>query len=242
MIVIPAIDLLDGRAVRLIKGRKDNITVYRENPLELVREFNGLGVKRIHVVDLDAAFTGGKKNNRELIKKIAELAKSEIEVGGGIRSFSDAERVLDYPVDKIVIGTMPIVNLAEFERVMATFGDRVILGVDVEAGLVRISGWQENSELNHIEFLLKMKEYGVRETIVTDISRDGTLAGVDVEFYKDIATKTGLDVIVSGGIRDIDDIRAVKSLEPFGVKGAIVGKAFYEGTLDLKEALEVQND
>lgn len=242
MIVIPAIDLLDGRAVRLIKGRKDNITVYRENPLELVREFNGLGVKRIHVVDLDAAFTGGKKNNRELIKKIAELAKSEIEVGGGIRSFSDAERVLDYPVDKIVIGTMPIVNPNEFKRVMRAFGDRVILGVDVEGGLVRISGWQENSELNHIEFLLKMKEYGVRETIVTDISRDGTLAGVDVEFYKDIATKTGLDVIVSGGIRDIDDIRAVKSLEPFGVKGAIVGKAFYEGTLDLKEALEVQND
>ena len=242
MIVIPAIDLLDGKVVRLIKGRKDNITVYRENPLELVEEFNGLGVKRIHVVDLDAAFTGGKKNNRELIKKIAELAKSEIEVGGGIRSFSDAERVLDYPVDKIVIGTMPIVNLAEFEKVMAAFGDRVILGVDVEGGLVRISGWQENSELNHIEFLLKMKEYGVRETIVTDISRDGTLAGVDVEFYKDIATKTGLGVIVSGGIRDIDDIRAVKSLEPFGVKGVIVGKAFYEGTLDLKEALEVQND
>ncbi len=241
MIVIPAIDLLEGKAVRLIKGRKDNITVYHENPLELVDEFNGLGVKRIHVVDLDAAFTGGKKNNRELIKKIAELTKSEIEVGGGIRSYSDAERVLEYPVDKIVIGTMPVVNLKEFKRVMGAFGDRVILGVDVEGGVVRISGWQENSEFNHIGFLLKMKEYGVRETIVTDISRDGTLAGVDVEFYKDVALKTGLDVIVSGGIRDIDDIKAVKNLEPFGVKGVIVGKAFYEGTLDLKEALEVQN-
>ena len=239
MIVIPAIDLMDGKAVRLIKGRRDNITVYRENPLELVSEFNELGVKRIHVVDLDAAFTGGEKNNRELIKKIAELSRCEIEVGGGIRSFSDAERVLGYPVDRIVIGTMPIVNRSEFEKVMATFGDRVILGVDVEGNFVRISGWQENSELNHIDFLLAMKGYGVRETIVTDISRDGTLAGVNVEFYKDIAVKTELDVIVSGGIRDIDDIKAVKGLEPFGVKGVIVGKAFYEGTLDLKGALEV---
>ncbi len=242
MIVIPAIDLMDGRAVRLIKGRKENVTVYSENPLELIDWFNSLGVRRIHIVDLDAAFSGGEKNNRKLISKIAENSKSLVEVGGGVRSLLDAEEILSCYVERLVIGTMPIKDQKEFERIIERFGEKIIAGVDVENGFVKVSGWQEDSKLEHIQFLLKMKDMGTKETIVTDISRDGTLAGVDMDFYKNIAMKTDMDVIVSGGIRDLDDIKALKDLEKFGIKGIIVGKAIYEKTLDLKEALKLQDD
>jgi len=241
MIVIPAIDLMDGKAVRLIKGRKENVTVYSENPIELIDWFNFLGVRRVHIVDLDAAFSGGEKNNRKLIRKLAEKSKSLVEVGGGIRSLLDAEEVLCCYVERLVIGTIPIKDPKEFKKIVDRFGEKIVAGVDVEHGFVKVSGWQEDSQLEHIQFLLKMKEMGLKEAIVTDISRDGTLAGVDVDFYKNVAMKTGLDIIVSGGIRDLDDIKALKNLEKLGVKGVIVGKAIYEKTLDLKEALELQD-
>ncbi len=241
MTIIPAIDLMDGKAVRLIKGRKDNVTVYSGNPMELVDYFNELGVRRVHIVDLDAAFTGGEKNNRELIRQLAEAAKAFVEVGGGIRKYIDVEEVLCCYVNKVVIGTMPIVNPDEFERVVEDFKDKIIAGVDVEHGFVKVSGWQENSKVDYIQYLLKMEDYGISEAIVTDISRDGTLAGVDVDFYRGIALKVNMDIIVSGGIRDIEDIKAVKSLETYGVTGVIVGKALYEKTLDLKQALGLQD-
>ncbi len=242
MIVIPAIDLMDGKAVRLIKGRKDNVTVYSENPLELVDWFNSLGVRRLHIVDLDAAFSGGEKNNRKLIGELADKSKSLIELGGGIRSFYDVKEVLKCGADKVIVGTMPIKNDSEFEKVVEKFEDSIIVGVDVENGFVKVSGWQEDSKLEHVEFLLKIKDMGVKETIVTDISRDGTLAGVNLDFYKNISVKTGMDIIVSGGIRDLYDIKAVRNLENYGVSGVIVGKAIYEKTLDLKEALKLQDD
>lgn len=242
MIVIPAIDLMDGKAVRLIKGRKDNVTVYSENPLELVDWFNSLGVRRLHIVDLDAAFSGGKKNNRELISELADKSKSLIEVGGGVRCLYDVEEVLNCGADKVIVGTMPIKNGNEFEKVVEKFGDSIIVGVDVENGFVKVSGWQEDSKLEHVGFLLRIKGMGVKETIVTDISRDGTLAGVNLDFYKNLAIKTGMDIIVSGGIRDLYDIKAVRDLENYGVSGVIVGKAIYERTLDLKEALKLQDD
>lgn len=242
MIVIPAIDLMDGKAVRLIKGRKDNVTVYNENPLELIDWFNLLGVRRLHVVDLDAAFSGGEKNNRKLIREMASASNSMIEVGGGMRTFSDVEEVLDCGVDRVIIGTMPIKNEEEFVRVVGKFRDLVIVGVDVENGFVKVSGWQEDSQLEHIQFLLRMKDMGIKEAIVTDISRDGTLAGVDADFYKNIAMKTDMNIIVSGGIRDLDDVISVKKLSNYGVNGVIIGKAIYEKTLDLREALKLQDD
>ncbi len=242
MIVIPAIDLMDGKAVRLIKGRKDNVTVYSENPLELIDWFNSLGVRRLHVVDLDAAFSGGEKNNRKLIREMASASNSMIEVGGGMRTFSDVEEVLDCGVDRVIIGTMPIKNEEEFVRVVGKFRDLVIVGVDVENGFVKVSGWQEDSQLEHIQFLLRMKDMGIKEAIVTDISRDGTLAGVDADFYKNIAMKTDMNIIVSGGIRDLDDVISVKKLSNYGVNGVIIGKAIYEKTLDLREALKLQDD
>ncbi|AEA34472.1 1-(5-phosphoribosyl)-5-[(5-phosphoribosylamino)methylideneamino]imidazole-4-carboxamide isomerase [Hippea maritima] len=241
MIIIPAIDLIEGKAVRLTRGRKDNIKIYHENPLKLVEYFNNLGVKRIHVVDLDAAFSGGEKNNLKLIEDIVQKSNAMVEVGGGMRSVEDVEKVLSAGAAKIVIGTMPIKNPQEFDKVVELFKNRIIAGVDVDNGFVRISGWQEDSQIEYISFLLKMKDRGIKEVIITDISRDGTLSGVDEEFYREIAVRTDLDIIVSGGVRDIDDIKRVKELEKFGVIGVIVGKAIYEKTLSLEEAVELCN-
>ncbi|WP_025209288.1 1-(5-phosphoribosyl)-5-[(5-phosphoribosylamino)methylideneamino]imidazole-4-carboxamide isomerase [Hippea sp. KM1] len=239
MIVIPAIDLMDGKAVRLVRGRRDNVKIYHENPIELVEYFNSLNIKRIHLVDLDAAFSGGDKNNLKLIEEMVQKSKAMVEVGGGMRSLEDVERVFSSGAARVVIGTMPVKNPEEFDRVVELFRDRIIAGVDVDNGFVRILGWQEDSKIEYISFLLKMRDKGIKEAIITDISRDGTLSGVNEEFYREIAVRTDLDIIVSGGVRDIDDIKRVKRLEQFGVIGVIVGKAMYEKTLSLEEAMEL---
>ena len=237
MIVIPAIDLMDGKVVRLKKGIKSNYVVYSNNPVEVARDFESLGAKRIHIVDLDSAFGSG--NNRKIIRKMAEnLTLSMMEIGGGIRTRKDIEEVLCCRAQKIILGTMPVKNPALFEELVNDFGDKIIVGVDVEDNYVKISGWVENTKIDHIGFLSKMKEMGIKETIVTDIKKDGMLSGVDIDFYKNIALKTGLNVIASGGVKDENDIKQLETIEKFGLAGVIIGKAIYENTVDLKKLLE----
>ncbi|WP_022669570.1 1-(5-phosphoribosyl)-5-[(5-phosphoribosylamino)methylideneamino]imidazole-4-carboxamide isomerase [Hippea alviniae] len=242
MIIIPAIDIIDGKVVRLKKGKKDDVTVYSDNPIEMIEYFNDLGIRRVHIVDLDAAFTAGKKNNRKLIWEMAKISKSMIEVGGGVRRFEDVEEILCCYVNKVILGTMPVKEPEEFERAVSVFKDKLIAGVDVENGYVKISGWQENPKIEYISFLLMMRDKGIKEAIITDITRDGMLKGIDAEFYKDIALKTDMDIIVSGGVRDINDIKKVKELGKFGVVGVIIGRAFYEKTISLEEAVRLQDD
>ncbi len=237
MIVIPAIDLMDGKVVRLKKGIKSNYVVYSNNPVEVARDFESLGAKRIHIVDLDSAFGSG--NNRKTIRKMAEnLTLSMMEIGGGIRTRKDIEEVLCCRAQKIILGTMPVKNPALFEELVNDFGDKIIVGVDVEDNYVKISGWVENTKIDHIGFLSTMKEMGIKETIVTDIKKDGMLSGVDIDFYKNIALKTGLSVIASGGVKDENDIKQLETIEKFGLAGVIIGKAIYENTVDLKKLLE----
>ena len=237
MIVIPAIDLMDGKVVRLKKGIKSNYVVYSNNPVEVARDFESLGAKRIHIVDLDSAFGSG--NNRKIIRKMAEnLTLSMMEIGGGIRTRKDIEEILCCRAQKIILGTMPVKNPALFEELVNDFGDKIIVGVDVEDNYVKISGWVENTKIDHIGFLSKMKEMGIKETIVTDIKKDGMLSGVDIDFYKNIALKTGLNVIASGGVKDENDIKQLETIEKFGLAGVIIGKAIYENTVDLKKLLE----
>ena len=237
MIVIPAIDLMDGKVVRLKKGIKSNYVVYSNNPVEVARDFESLGAKRIHIVDLDSAFGSG--NNRKTIRKMAEnLTLSMMEIGGGIRTRKDIEEVLCCRAQKIILGTMPVKNPALFEELVNDFGDKIIVGVDVEDNYVKISGWVENTKIDHRGFLSTMKEMGIKETIVTDIKKDGMLSGVDIDFYKNIALKTGLSVIASGGVKDENDIKQLETIEKFGLAGVIIGKAIYENTVDLKKLLE----
>ncbi len=237
MIVIPAIDLMDGKVVRLKKGKKEDYTVYSDSPLDIAKRFESLGARRIHIVDLDSAFGSG--NNRKIIREIAEnINTSIIEVGGGIRSKQDIMELLCCQVQRVIVGTMPIKDPKTFEEIADEFKEKIIVGVDVEDGFVKISGWVENTKINYISFLSKMQEMGIKETIVTDITKDGMLSGININFYKDIALKTGLNVIASGGVKDEQDIEKLSSIEKYGLMGVIVGKAIYEQTVDLKNLLE----
>ncbi len=241
MIIIPAIDLMDKKVVRLRLGKRDDYVVYSSSPVEVALKFEEMGARRIHIVDLDAAFNNG--NNRDIIREIAKrLRFAEIEIGGGIRNIDDVKGVLCCRAKKIIVGTMPVKNPSLFEKIVDEFQDKVIVGVDVEDGYVKIAGWVENSKMDYMAFLEKMQDIGIEEVIITDIKKDGMLSGVDIDFYKNIALKTRLKIIVSGGIRDKRDIDSLKELEKYGVFGVIIGKAIYEKTIDLKRILEENND
>ena len=235
MLIIPAIDLYDGKVVRLTKGKRENMHVYSYNPLNIAEKFCSLGVKRIHIVDLNAAF--GEKNNRDIIKDMASKIDAEIEVGGGIRNLKIAEELFSCGVNSIVIGTMMVKSFSDFEKIVSLYKDKIIAGVDIEGKYVKISGWCENTSIDYMDLLLRVKDMGIKQTIVTDVSRDGTLEGINPLFYKEIALKTGLHVVASGGVSNIEDIKGLKKVEKFGVVGVIVGKAIYENKISLKEAL-----
>jgi len=235
MLIIPAIDIYDGKVVRLTKGKRENVHVYSSSPLNTAKKFCSLGVKRIHIVDLNAAF--GEGNNLNILKDIVSSVDAEIEVGGGIRNLEMVEKLFSYGVNDIVIGTMMVKDFSGFEKIVSLYKDRIIAGVDVEGKYVRISGWRENTGTDCVELLLKVKDMGIKKAIVTDISRDGTLEGINSLFYKEVALKTGLSIIASGGVSNLEDIKRLKEVEKFGVIGVIVGKAIYEGKISLKEAL-----
>ncbi len=241
MIVIPAIDLMNGKVVRLRKGKKEDYTVYSDSPIEIAKQFEELGARRIHIVDLDSAF--GEGNNRKIIRQIAESLKTAmVEVGGGIRTKEDIQEMLCCKVERVIVGTMPIKNPQLFEESVKEFGEYIIVGVDVENSFVKIAGWVEDTKIDYISFLSKMQQMGIRETIVTDITKDGMLSGTSIEFYKNIALKTQLNVIASGGVKDRNDIERLKAIEKFGLIGVIIGKAIYEKTINLKEILDDTNN
>jgi phosphoribosylformimino-5-aminoimidazole carboxamide ribotide isomerase len=235
MLIIPAIDLYNGKVVRLIEGKKQNMQIYSDNPLNVAEKFHNFGIKRIHIVDLNAAF--GEENNRDIIKDIVKNIDVEVEVGGGIRNLKIAEELFSYGVNSIIIGTMMVKDFDSFEKIVSLYKDKIIAGVDVEEKYVRISGWCENTKVDYVDLLLRVKNMGIKQTIVTDISRDGTLKGINPLFYKEVALKTGLDVVASGGVSNIEDIKRLKKVERFGVIGVIIGKAIYENKINLKEIL-----
>ncbi len=231
MLVVPAIDLIDSKVVRLTKGKEDSAKIYSHDPLEFVLYFESLGFKRIHIVDLNAAF--GKRNNLSVIESIARQSKIELEVGGGIRSFEVAQKLVDLGIKRLVIGSLPFKNKIEFEKILESFLEYVVMGVDIENNKIKISGWVEETQIDCISFLKQVKSWGIKEAIVTDISKDGMLSGIDESFYSQIALSSSLGIIASGGIKIIDDIIRLKKYENIGIKGVILGKAIYEGTINL---------
>ncbi len=239
MIIIPAIDLMGGKVVRLEKGIKKNYKVYSNDPVETAEKFYSLGAERIHIVDLDAAFDP-KHSNFEIIRKIIDAVPAKVEVGGGIRDIEDVEKYLSAGAYRIIIGTMAVKEPEKFGNIIDRFGDKIIAGVDILNGFVHIAGWVEDTKIEYLNFLGKMKDMGIREVIITDIKRDGMLSGVDVDFYRDVVYRTDLKVIVSGGIRDKSDIEKLQKMECCGVYGVIIGKAIYEKRIDLKNVLEAQ--
>lgn len=235
MNIFPAIDLYDGKAVRLFKGDYDQMTVYSNEPLEVARKFEAAGAKFLHLVDLEGAKVG-KPANLETIKKIVDNTDLFTEVGGGIRNIEIAKAYIDSGVNRIILGTAAVENEDFLKEAIALFGDKVAVGVDLKDGFVAIKGWTEKSTISADDFLSKMESLGVKTVICTDISRDGAMQGSNNALYKELGEKYNIDLIASGGVSTIDDIKALTEMNLYG---AIIGKAYYIGAIDLKEAIEV---
>ena len=234
MILYPAIDLVGGKAVRLYKGDYARMTVYSDDPLSVAKEFQKAGAKRMHLVDLEAAKTGIPAN-AETIRSIAENTDLFLEVGGGIRNMEILEAYLSLGVDRAILGTAAVTDPQFLKEAVETYGEKVAVGVDLKDGFVAIKGWTETSELTAEDFFTRMEQLGVRTVICTDISRDGAMKGTNRALYKALSERFAIDLIASGGVSSLDDIAALKAM---GLHGAIIGKAYYTGAIDLKEALE----
>ena len=235
MKIFPAIDLYDKKAVRLFKGDYAQMTVYSENPIEVARDFEKCGAEFIHMVDLEGA-KNGTTPNLQIVKEIAENTSLFVEIGGGIRSMETVKTYLENGVGRVILGTSAVTDEAFLCKAVDTYGEKIAVGADVKDGYIAIKGWVEKSQYSLEEFLSKMEKIGVKTVICTDISKDGAMKGTNLELYKALSEKYSLDIIASGGVSTIDDIKALRQMNMYG---AIIGKAYYTGAIDLKEAIEV---
>jgi len=235
MNIFPAIDLYEGKAVRLFKGDYDKMTVYSENPTEIALDFKRSGAAFMHVVDLEGAKTG-ETPNLETVKKLVSCTDMFVEVGGGIRSLDVIEKYVSAGVRRVILGTAALTDRAFLTEALRKYGDKIAVGVDIRDGFVAIKGWTEKSEKPALDFCRELEELGVKTIISTDISKDGAMQGANHELYKTLSEELGIQIIASGGVSSIDD---VKRLRKMNLYGAIIGKAYYTGAISLSEAIEV---
>lgn len=234
MKLFPAIDLYDGKAVRLFKGDYSQMTVYSENPIEIALDFEKKGAKYIHMVDLEGA-KDGTTPNLEIVKQIANETNLFTEIGGGIRSFETVSKYLESGVDRVILGTAAVEDPEFLKQAVELYKEKIAVGVDIKDGFVAIKGWTETSNYSCFDFCQKMQDLGVKTIICTDISKDGAMQGTNRMLYKQLSERFDIDIVASGGVSSIDDIIALNELD---IYGAIIGKAYYIGAIDLKEALE----
>lgn len=234
MIVFPAIDLYGGAAVRLLRGDYAKMTVYSDNILSLANDFETAGAEYVHMVDLEGAKDGTTPN----ISHVADVARAtslKVEIGGGIRSLETIDRYIDAGVWRVILGTAAVSDPDFLGRAVEKYGDRIAVGADVRDGMIAVKGWLETSNVTLGEFLDNMESLGVRGVICTDILKDGAMQGTNRELYRSLCEKYSLDITASGGVSDLSDIVALREM---GMYGAIIGKAYYTGAVDLREALE----
>ena len=235
MKIFPAIELYEGKAVRLLKGDYNAVTVYSENPLEIAKDFENSGATELHTVDLEGARDGGTPNI-EIIKSFVENTKLNVEVGGGIRSMDTVKAYLDAGVRRVILGTAAVTDPEFLKTAVDTYGDKIAVGADIKDGKVAIKGWVEKSEYSTFEFFEMLQKIGVSTVICTDISKDGAMQGTNRELYKELSQRFSVNIIASGGVSSLDDIKALNEMDLFG---AIIGKAYYTGAIKINEALEV---
>lgn len=235
MILFPAIDLYDGKAVRLFKGDYAQMTVYSHNPIEIARDFEAKGAAWAHLVDLEGA-KDGTTPNLHIVRQIANETGLSTEIGGGIRNMKTVATYLENGVDRVILGTAAVNDEAFLREAIATYGSRIAVGVDVKDGFVAIKGWTEKSSLDAMGFAAKMEKIGVKTLICTDISKDGAMEGANHLLYQTLSEKFGMNIIASGGVSSMEDVRRLTAL---GIHGAIIGKAYYTGAIDLSTAIEV---
>ncbi len=238
MLIYPAVDIREGRCVRLVEGRLDRETVYSDDPAAMAALWQEKGAGWLHVVDLDGAFSGSPKN-MDVIRRIREAVSIPIQAGGGIRDLKVVEELLGMGVNRVILGTVAINNPELVANACARYGEAVMVGIDARDGKVAIEGWGVTSERDAMDLAVEMKELGVKRIIYTDIWRDGTLQGPNLDAVREMAGNTGLKVIASGGISTLEDLRAIKKLERLGVEGVIMGKSLYAGTVSLEDALSL---
>ena len=235
MNIFPAIDLYDKKAVRLYKGNYEEMTVYSENPIEIAYDFESKGAKFIHMVDLEGA-KNGTTPNIEIVKEVATKTSLFVEIGGGIRNIETVEKYLNAGVSRVILGTAAVNDERFLKEAISKYQEKIAVGADIKDGYIAIKGWIEKSQYSLDEFLCKMEAFGVKTVICTDISKDGAMKGTNLALYKELSEKYSLDIVASGGVSTIDDIKALREMNLYG---AIIGKAYYIGAIDLKEAIEV---
>ena len=235
MKLYPAIDLYEGKAVRLFKGEYQQMTVYNENPLAVARDFQNAGATCIHLVDLEGA-KFGTTSNLPVIERIVKATDLFVEVGGGIRNMETIDAYLGIGVNRVILGTAAVTDRPFLEAALAKYGEKIAVGVDLKDGFVAIKGWTEKSQWTAEAFFSDLEKLGVSTVICTDISRDGAMQGTNRQLYKDLSAKYNIQLIASGGVSSLEDVQALNAMN---LHGAIIGKAYYTGAIDLRKALEV---
>lgn len=239
MLILPAIDIRGGKCVRLTQGDFQREVVYSNFPEEQALKWQEMGAKFLHVVDLDGALSGSP-TNIFAVKKILDVVEIPIEVGGGIRTMNDMENLLDMGVERIILGSVAVEDPELLREAAREFGgEKVVVGIDARNGIVAVHGWGDSGYMQAEDLAMQIGDFGISTIIYTDIARDGMMNGVDAEKFADVARKSGIAIIASGGVGSLDDIRALKKFEDDGVVGVIVGKAIYENKINLAEAIEI---
>jgi phosphoribosylformimino-5-aminoimidazole carboxamide ribotide isomerase len=235
MNIIPAIDLIGGKAVRLVKGDYARVTVYSDTPVAVAKQFEAAGAEYLHLVDLDGA-KDGTTANFETIKNIVDNTNLSVDVGGGIRDIGRVEKYVRIGVDRVIIGTAAVTDPDFLEEAVKRFGDKIVVGVDIKDGYVAIKGWTETSQITCFDFCRKLEDMGVKTVVCTDIAKDGMMSGTNLELYREMSEKFALNIIASGGVSSLEDVRALSNMNIFG---AILGKALYTGAVELTKAIEI---
>lgn len=237
MIIFPAIDMRQGKCVRLLQGRAEQETIYFEDPIAVAQRWQAEGAAWLHLVDLDGAMSAGS-GNRAIAKRIFGVLRIPVQFGGGVRSMEDVEEILEAGAARVIVGTAAVQNPEFLKEAVQRFSEQIVVGIDARNGQVATHGWNQVGSLEAVAFAQTLARSGVRRVVYTDIAKDGMLVGPNLEATQRLAVDSQLQVIASGGVGSLDDLRALRGLEPMGIEGAIVGKALYEGRFTLKEAIE----
>jgi phosphoribosylformimino-5-aminoimidazole carboxamide ribotide isomerase len=238
MIIIPAVDLHQGKCVRLTQGKFDDETVYSTDPVFVARLWQAKGAKRLHLIDLDGAYCGTVQH-WEIIEKIRQQLSIPIEFGGGVRSVKTVEKLVKLGIDKIILSTVMVSDPLERKKILQKYNEKIMLAIDVRDGKISIGGWKDQTPIDAKEFIKQAQDMGIKEIILTDINREGMLEGVNIDTILDLIKDVSLKIIISGGITTLEDVKKIKSLEPYGVVGMVIGKALYAEKIVFEEAQKI---
>ena len=238
MIIFPAIDIKGGKCVRLLKGDFNKITQYKKSPIDQANEFLNLGFKNIHLIDLDGALEE-KPVNENTIKAISKISKIKIQIGGGIRSIDHIKRLLDFNVDKVILGTAAVENIEFLKKACDKFDNKIALSLDVRKGYIALSGWKKQTDILASDFIKKIKNVNISRIIYTDINKDGTKSGPNFQETVDLSNLTKIPFVISGGVSSINDVINIKKSKYQNIEGIIIGKAIYDGNIDIKQLSKI---